>query len=418
MAHRLDTSGLFRQLPPSAFQQGMAGVGGILEALMERRRMAARQAIEDQQKADELQFRRDQESRLIKRQEFLDEREENRLNRQDERETRSALTEAYTKNPNALPAIAQLHGGSVRQAQPNYTNENDPLGPEIPMLSDVQEDDSYLGFSYGMNPEHERRTKEAAGKRIVSIPGMQDMELQAPQAAENHFSRIKSFIAQMPDGPDKAMALRSIGQSEALGLDPHKTNEALEAARADQRMRDLAGQRRKGGGKGPVGAAKDKTDDLEVPNLDGSVAGLARTPKEAEDARKNRTIIEKAQKTADALKQHLTTVGRINIFKGNSGEQKVRDALIGSLIEARVKLTGALNIGDVDLAKQQFDTSLRANGGDAAKAVDVFMQNLLNDYEAQKTSIISRPAAGGGAKPAQAGGGDRLDAWEASRGGR
>lgn len=383
---RIDTSPLFMPPRPSALSQGMGQVGDIMTALMQRRREQERQAILDQQKAEELQFRKDQEERLTKRQTSLDEREENRLNRQDQHQQRSAIAEAYTKNPAAIPAIAQLYGGSVAPKKPNYTNENDPLGPEIPMLSDVQEDDSYLGFNYGMNPEHERRTQEAAGKQVVSMPGMEPIELPTQPQSPQHFAKLRAVLQGMGPGPEQALALRSLEQSEALGLDPHKTNEALEAVRADQRMRDLAAQRRKGGGRGGAGKPSDVRGDFTAfrgaATQWETVANVDKLTDAWDKFRELSSNVEDANRSGDTISRksalyqaarYITGPGVLTPAEFENTVQRTGGSIGSLLTELEKRKSG--DISDIEAAAlEKFVTN-------AKNAVQRRAANAIKDYD-------------------------------------
>lgn len=397
----LDFSLLHQRLPQSATSRMLGAVPDLLTAFMERRQREQEAADLAQQKAAELEFRRQQEARVQQRQQSQDQWEREKFAQQQRGEAGKNVYDAYQKGgAEGAGIVAQAYGGSIS-----------PMKPD-PAVDFVREDESDpLGFS--VTPEYQAEEQRVKGRHTLQMPGGPAIDLGARKAQAEHFARLRATLGQLPPtDPNRIMAERRLDEAEAADLDNKGTLDYIDdgrrmAQQATLQQERLAAQKKRGGGK--PGPAKDKTDDLEVLNRDGTVAGLARVPKEAEDSRKARTILDKAAITAQRLKDHLQTHGRISMLKGNSGEQKVRDTLIGSLIEARVALTGALNLGDVDLAKAQFDTSWRAGGPDAAKAVDEFIRNLEDAYEAQKKSIVSRPAAPG---PAPAGR-DRLADWEA-----
>lgn len=417
MPYGIDTSPLFRtQLPPAAGHSMAMGIGGIMAAVLERRRRLeeeeAKQAHEMRLKQMHYDYLNAQEQRLANRDKATDQRERDKWDMERRRDGSKAVMDAYGKNPQLAPLVAAAYGGSIEQAKPDYTDPNDPLGPGVQFTQPDESDP--LGFT--VNPEWERRTSAAEGRRVLRMPGADPVEFEAPaqEAQADPYARMREAISRLPLGPDRIRALQRLEMAQAADLAPDK---ALGHIDAGDRLAQQAARSapRKGGG--PPGAAKDKTDDLELLDRAGNVVALGRTPQEAADTRKKRTILAKAVKDGERLKQHILKHGRIGWMKGNSGEQSPRDAMIGSLIEARVAITGALNQGDVDLAKNIYDTSLKRGPEAAAQAVDIFVHGLGESYDEQIKSVASRwvnnSAVPEGAPGKPAGGRfDRLSQWE------
>jgi hypothetical protein len=231
---RLDLSPLYNRPAPSAFQAGLSNIGGIMTAMMERRRREQELAAEQEAKAAELQFRRDQEKRLTKRQEMLDDREDTREAARDQRDQHAQRIKGYeavskAKTPQERAFLAQLYGGTVEQAKPDYSaGPDDPLGT-IDFLENVEEDDSSpLGFSYGINPEHERRTQQAARTQVMTMPGGQPINLPDPEQEEDIYEGAKQAIGMFPPGSlQQAELLRQIELSKRLRLDAKGTYGAV-----------------------------------------------------------------------------------------------------------------------------------------------------------------------------------------------
>jgi hypothetical protein len=231
---RLDLSPLYNRPAPSAFQTGLSNIGGIMTAMMERRRREQELAAEQEAKAAELQFRRDQESRIVARQEAQDKQAEARATAQEQRDQHAQRIKGYeavskAKTPQERAFLAQLYGGTVEQAKPDYSaGPDDPLGT-IDFLENVEEDDSSpLGFSYGINPEHERRTQQAARTQVMTMPGGQPINLPAPEEEEDIYEGAKQAIGMFPPGSlQQAELLRQIELSKRLRLDAKGTYGAV-----------------------------------------------------------------------------------------------------------------------------------------------------------------------------------------------
>ena len=423
----IDTSLLLRRGPDPA-AQGMRGLGGILEAMMLRKRREQEFAAEQAAKAQELQFRRDQESRLTKRQEMMDERDNTRESAREQRETQGQRIKGYeavskAKTPQARAFLAQLYGGTVEQAKPDYSaGPDDPLG-SIDFLENVEEDESSpLGFSYGINPEHERRTQEAARTQVMTMPGGQPINLPDPEQEEDHFSRLERQIAMLPPGsPQQMDALMRLREARALQLDPKATYGSMQDGRQMAQRDALAARRRRGGGS--ADPTKNKADDLDLLDLEtGEVTARGRTPGESTKSRDARPAVIAARQAAGELKSHIDQYKNISRWNpadwlsGDVDQQAVRDQMIDRLVGARKEITGALNADDIVRYKKQLDTAA-GRGPDAVKAaIDSFVRELENMYRAKLQSAATGPMRQSAPAAAPAAGGDRLDAWESRRG--
>jgi hypothetical protein len=248
MAPRIDFSPLYNRPAPSAFQTGLSNIGGIMTAMMERRRREQELEAEQAAKAAELQFRRDQESRIVARQEAQDKQAEARATAQAQRDQQAQNIKGYeavskAKTPQERAFLAQLYGGTVEQAKPNYSvGEHDPL-KDIDFLENVQDSpnrrvsvggyeidvpEDPLGFSYGINPEHERRTQQAARTQVMTMPGGQPINLPAPEEEEDIYEGAKQAIGMFPPGSlQQAELLRQIELSKRLRLDAKGTYGAV-----------------------------------------------------------------------------------------------------------------------------------------------------------------------------------------------
>lgn len=416
----IDTRPLFQtQLPPTAMSQFYGNVGGIMEAMMQRRREAERLAVLDKQKADELAFRQGQEQRLTDRQTQMDQRDATREANRDRREGISAVVGA---KPQDRAFVAQAYGGQVGPGKADTTG-----------IDFTQDDESSpLGFS--VNPEWERRTSQAENTQTLTMPGGQSMNLPGGAGGSAEWrAKLRQTIAGLPDSPEKAMRLRALSEAEAMEYDPEATGDYMNKNAAmfgqDQRAAaSVAARRRPRGAGGSADPAKNKANDLEYLDREGNTV-IARTPQDAAKARDSRPSIIAAQQAGEELKSHVNTyknISKLNPMDWLSGDvdqQGPRNTLIDRLISARKEITGAVTGEDIKRYKLQLDTATGRGPEAVNQAIDSFVRELQNLYDAKVATYRAGgpgPAAAPTPAPAAspAGSGDRLDAWEANRGRR
>jgi hypothetical protein len=406
MAPRLDFSPLYSRPAPSAFQMGLSNIGGIMTAMMERRRREQELEAEQAAKAQELQFRQDQEKRLVARQEAQDKQAEARATAQEQRDQQAQRIKGYeavskAKTPQERAFLAQLYGGTVEQAKPNYlANPEDPLGPNIDFLENVQDSpnrrvsvggyeidgpEDPLGFSYGINPEHERRTQQAARTQVMTMPGGQPINLPDPEEEEDHFTRLERQISMLPPGsPQQQDALMRLREARALQLDPKATYGSLQDGRTMAQRAELASRRGRGGGgagkpsdvRGDFtafrGAATQWETAANVDKLTDAWDKFRELSSNVEDANRSGDTISRKSALYQAAR-YITGPGVLTPAEFENTVQRTGGSIGSLLTELEKRKSG--DISDIEAAAlEKFVTN-------AKSAVQRRAANAVKDYD-------------------------------------
>lgn len=400
----IDTSPLFQQPGPSPIQQGMAGIGSVLDTIMQRRHQMDLQ--KQQQEAQAAQAKADREAQQGHWNQ-IDARERDRYAAEDKRHAQKVraemakdLAEDYAKNQGrGAGLIAGGYGGKLEDVTAPGTMPTD--SPD-----------------FGDESLSSQPAPVKTGR--VRISGLGDpLEFAPPQAgpAGDHYARLRAQVMMFPRSPAREAELRRINEAEALGLDPKGTighvederqrrqgernayinagiqsRRATETAaiadrRADEKEQDAARKK--------LGALSDKAGnaDRDLALMDEIVQRNGGVPAAGPD----RDLYDQAMKRAS---------GSIALVESGNPESEASDPTKRS-IQERI---GTTRLGAA-VSSLPLVGPLIGSGGQERAA-----QKIKGEREALKARLQERARALGVEAPGEAASVDRLEAWKRKRG--
>lgn len=328
----IDTSALFRR-PPSLSQSPEflgTGVAALARALAQRNaegrdmeemqlRMS-RQGVEDR-------LRQQQEARLRDWQQGQLQLDRDRFEAEQRQKGASAAIDAYTKNPQSLPFVAQAYGGKVEDVM------DEPPPPTAPALAGLDEDPTAAPAMRQATP---------TGKKRLTMPGAGPIEF-SPPADDDYHDRMLATLDQLQPGPSVQMLRTAIEQQRAAKVSGREGLEDFRGVQEGVRRADL---------------------QRELTRLRGSRSGGITPSKAADDRRADYTAFRSAAKdweSAANIDKLTDAYDKFSEMMANVNDAKAS----GDVISERSALYQAARYitGPGVLTPQEYENTVSNTGG-------------------------------------------------------